>query len=357
MNLANLRRWWGERWTPDRRGQSFVEFALILPVLLILIIGIFEFTRLMLAWNTLQHNANEAARFGASGQLYDVDNTPNNNPGGREYTILQIAHNTQGLDYNASANQFQSGWLGVTIISEESAGNPNPPNAGKPGQREKVIVEYNHKLYVPILNLLWPTIRLSGTSEVINERFGRINGRPNTAPPTISNTWTPTRTPTNTPTLPPSTSTVTVTMTATATGTRPGITPSSTATNTRTPTRTPSPTATGTPNCAAPSAPTSLAAANQIGPSVGTDGSGTIIYRIDVGLTWAAPSGGGTVDHYEIWRDGALLTSTSSTSLLDVGGGGTSASPVRHDYFVVAVGPPSCPGGGRVSLPSNTAHN
>lgn len=45
----------------DERGQSLVEFAILLPILLALVVGIFEFGR---AWNVYQVTTN-AAREGA----------------------------------------------------------------------------------------------------------------------------------------------------------------------------------------------------------------------------------------------------------------------------------------------------
>ncbi len=42
----------------DTRGQAMVEFALVLPLLLILLIGVFEFGR---AWN-VYHAVTDAAR-------------------------------------------------------------------------------------------------------------------------------------------------------------------------------------------------------------------------------------------------------------------------------------------------------
>ena len=45
----------------DRRGQAMVEFALILPVFIILVVGMLEFAR---AWNTYQVMV-DAAREGA----------------------------------------------------------------------------------------------------------------------------------------------------------------------------------------------------------------------------------------------------------------------------------------------------
>lgn len=47
-------------------GQGLVEFALILPVFLTLIMGIVEFGRLMFVYNSVATASREAARYGAS---------------------------------------------------------------------------------------------------------------------------------------------------------------------------------------------------------------------------------------------------------------------------------------------------
>lgn len=44
------------------RGQSIVEFALILPVLLLLLMGLFDFGRFILAYNTVSDAARDGAR-------------------------------------------------------------------------------------------------------------------------------------------------------------------------------------------------------------------------------------------------------------------------------------------------------
>lgn len=45
-----------------RRGQALVEFALILPMLLVIIIGLFDFGRAIYVYNTLSNAARTAAR-------------------------------------------------------------------------------------------------------------------------------------------------------------------------------------------------------------------------------------------------------------------------------------------------------
>jgi Flp pilus assembly protein TadG len=55
------------------RGQGMVEFALALPILLLLVLGIFEFGRLMITYTSVYAAAREGARYGAA-----VDNLCNN---------------------------------------------------------------------------------------------------------------------------------------------------------------------------------------------------------------------------------------------------------------------------------------
>lgn len=58
-----------------QRGATLAEFALTLPILLILIFGIIEFGRLFQAWVTLQNSAREATRYATTGQ-FDGDRYP-----------------------------------------------------------------------------------------------------------------------------------------------------------------------------------------------------------------------------------------------------------------------------------------
>lgn len=60
-----------------RKGQTLAEFALTLPILLLLTFGIIEFGRLFQAWVTLQNAAREATRYATTGGYdqtkYDLD--------------------------------------------------------------------------------------------------------------------------------------------------------------------------------------------------------------------------------------------------------------------------------------------
>src|SRR5690554_6072897 len=55
-----------------RRGQTMAEFALTLPILLLLMFGVIEFARIFHAWVTLQNAARAAARYAVTGR-WDED--------------------------------------------------------------------------------------------------------------------------------------------------------------------------------------------------------------------------------------------------------------------------------------------
>ncbi|MCX7682454.1 MAG: pilus assembly protein, partial [Anaerolineae bacterium] len=55
-----------------RKGQALVEFALILPLVLLMLFGVIEFGRIFHAWLTVEHSARQGARYAVSGE-YNAD--------------------------------------------------------------------------------------------------------------------------------------------------------------------------------------------------------------------------------------------------------------------------------------------
>lgn len=51
----------------NRKGQALVEFAIILPILLLLVMGIIEFGLIFNAYLTIQNASREGARYGITG--------------------------------------------------------------------------------------------------------------------------------------------------------------------------------------------------------------------------------------------------------------------------------------------------
>lgn len=56
--MKTIRRFWG-----DAKGQSLVEFALIMPLLLLIITGLFDVARATWQENTLAYAAREGTRY------------------------------------------------------------------------------------------------------------------------------------------------------------------------------------------------------------------------------------------------------------------------------------------------------
>lgn len=89
----------------DTRGQAAVEFAIVLPLLLLFLIGVFEFGR---AWN-VYHAETDAARLGArSAAVADPATTQDS-----VYSIVRRALARDAIDTNA-VTITMTGWRAGT---------------------------------------------------------------------------------------------------------------------------------------------------------------------------------------------------------------------------------------------------
>lgn len=84
-------------------GQTLVEFALIAPILFLLLLGIMELGRVIFAYNTISNAAREGARYGI---IRPEDVT------GIEQAARQL---TTGLDQDPSVLQISSTQNGITV--------------------------------------------------------------------------------------------------------------------------------------------------------------------------------------------------------------------------------------------------
>ena len=87
------------------RGQAMVEFALVLPFLLLLVIAVFEFAR---AWN-VYHAITDAARLGARSAVVADPLTTEDSV----YAIVNRALARAAID-TAGATKTLTGWRGGT---------------------------------------------------------------------------------------------------------------------------------------------------------------------------------------------------------------------------------------------------
>jgi hypothetical protein len=61
--LSSLRRFFHDQNREEQRGQSLVEFALLLPLMLLIITGLFDVARAVWQENTLAYAAREGTRY------------------------------------------------------------------------------------------------------------------------------------------------------------------------------------------------------------------------------------------------------------------------------------------------------
>ena len=246
------------------KAQGLVEFAIVLPILLLLIFGLIEFARIFQAWLSVTNSARFGLRYAVTGEFNQahcqdlngnglVCNAETDRPSryaeidhARLGSIYDVSRNTAiGPLINAAAAKGQPGFFKVTVCSSmagfsyhqlpddfcaphDDAGDPEGGTV-----RVMVGVTYQHQLIMPFLSSIWPSVTLHAERTGILEQFrtARVLG----LPPVIEvPTITPEPTQTFTPT-PSSTSTATSSPTATRTST-----PTATPTNTATPTPLPS---------------------------------------------------------------------------------------------------------------------
>lgn len=131
------------------KGQSLVEFALVLPIFILVLVGILDLGRAVYAYNTLNNAAREGSR------LAIVDQTV---PDIRDFAAQQ------------------AGWLGidpsqvsVDFRDPETPGTPAscagaPGNAAIVGCLAVVRVEYSYDAATPIISQLVGTISMAGES-------------------------------------------------------------------------------------------------------------------------------------------------------------------------------------------------
>ncbi len=110
----------------DKRGQAMVELALILPVLLLILMGIFEFGRVFNAYLIVNHAAREGARSAAVGS--------------EDYAVIQTI--TDSMFYLDNTNAT----INITPSkSSRTRGNPVTVN-----------LDYQIDLIVPVIENLVP---------------------------------------------------------------------------------------------------------------------------------------------------------------------------------------------------------
>jgi Flp pilus assembly protein TadG len=236
----------------EERGQGLLEFAFVLPILLVVLLGILDFARLFFIYSEVSSGVREAIRFAMVQEPFDAD----------DCTLIQ-ARTGSTMTLTDANSLILEIWVDNGDFATKMWNCPDPgPYTAKPGERITIRARTQVRLITAnvlgtILGQTFPPLPIEYfTSRTIMPSEGIETGPTSTPLPTRtpkgftpSPTPTPTNTPTNTPTPTPTATNTpgpspTPTRTPTAT---PTPTPSNTPTNTPTPSITPTPSPTWTP--------------------------------------------------------------------------------------------------------------
>jgi Flp pilus assembly protein TadG len=142
------------------RGQSLVEFALALPIILLLFMGIFDFGRAIFAYNTVSN----AARDGARVAIVDQRTTA-----GVSNAAQAAADQATGLGLNpADANQVR-----VQYLQPDLSGACPSAWGEWVGCVAEVRVQYVYRPATPIIGNILGPITLGSTTQIPIEKTNK----------------------------------------------------------------------------------------------------------------------------------------------------------------------------------------
>lgn len=157
-----------------RRGATAIEFALVSPVLFVLLFAIIETSLVYLQWVVLEGAVREATRLIRTGQVFDASSPVDVFQDELCRTFIQIVRCSDAVYYVTGADSF----AGLTTVDLFNAdGTPRTASFTNPGPNETVLVQvgYRWEFLTPFIGeLLGGTdnaIVISSTAVFRNEPF------------------------------------------------------------------------------------------------------------------------------------------------------------------------------------------
>jgi len=152
---------------PGQRGQSLVEFAFVLPIIVLVIASFIELGRAVFAWNTIANAARQGARVAAVNQLADTtdcdESRPIEDPYEPHWSIRGCAVAA------ASALGVKAANVGISYSSPPSTTLACDPTLHV-GCIARITVSYHYAVATPFLNWVIGSFTMSQTSEMPIER-------------------------------------------------------------------------------------------------------------------------------------------------------------------------------------------
>lgn len=139
-----------------RQGMTLVEFALLMPVLLFLLLGVMESGNMFFSWLTVQKAAQESVRVAATG-IGDEEGT--------RMTLIEDAAMERLDPLDGTKTVTVTSWPGM-----DASGPGIEGSAGGPCQVVEVKVAYLYAPLVPLLEPILPeSMTLTSADRKVNE--------------------------------------------------------------------------------------------------------------------------------------------------------------------------------------------
>lgn len=127
------------------RGATAVEFALVLPLFVLLLFGIIDFGRYFFIQHTVQFATREGTRLAlVGGTLQNPDGTPMS----RVASIIAKIEESAGL---ANLSGLEISVFPITAGYSDPTGWENLQNAGNPGDYMRVRTRYTYQFLTPFI--------------------------------------------------------------------------------------------------------------------------------------------------------------------------------------------------------------
>lgn len=195
--MARLRRFMS-----DDGGQNLVEFALLLPILMYILMGIMQFGLIFAAYITINNAVREGARWGSI-YVYDASATQATNDTSRQNGVAERIVAGRGIlnipsSLGGSNDSFNTGssWAAGTVASDCFNQTPTPASAVKRGDFTicytiptgvtsndarrgyymEVTAWYHQQIFMPLLDTFLPddTTKASGSQAQWLRLPGRV---------------------------------------------------------------------------------------------------------------------------------------------------------------------------------------
>jgi hypothetical protein len=150
------------------RGATMVEFAMVLPVFVLLLFGIIEFGRYFFVQHTLQFATREGTRLALVGRtLVDADG----NPLSRAASIIKEIRDNASLAINPA--EISISIFPITAAYSDPDRWEEMQNAGDPGAFMRVRTRHTYRFFTPLIGNFFTggEDEIQAESTYMNEQF------------------------------------------------------------------------------------------------------------------------------------------------------------------------------------------